>query len=180
MEISSINVRYSKALFSLAKDKNLLEEVRNDLELINNSSRNVPEFNWVIDNPVIKPSEKTEIFRQIFGGKVNPLTMGFLELLVRNKRENQIFGIIRWFMHEYKESKGIETATFVTAVAIDENLRNSVRKIVKEHFRKEIELIEQVDPSIIGGYILKVEDMHYDGSILAGLKKIRRELINRK
>lgn len=180
MEISSINVRYAKALFSLAKEKNLVEEVRKDLELISESAKGVPEFYWVIDNPVIKPSEKTEIFRQLFGGKVHPQTMGFLELLVKNKRENQIFGIIRWFIHEYKESKGIETATFVTAVPIDENLRNSVKKLVKERFRKEIELIEQVDPSIIGGYILKVDDLHYDGSIAAGLKKIRRELINRK
>ena len=106
--------------------------------------------------------------------------MTFLELLVKNKRENQIFGIIRWFIHEYKEARGIETATFVTAVPLDNNLRASVKNTVKDHFRKEIELIEQVNPAIIGGYILKVEDLQYDGSIIAGLKKIRRELINRK
>ena len=180
MEISSINVRYAKALFALASEKKLVEQVKTDLEQIQAATKDLPEFNWLINNPVVKPSQKAAIFRNIFGGKVEEITMTFLELLVKNKRENQVAGIIRWFIHEYRLTRGIETAIFVTAVPADEEIRNTVRKIVRDHFQKDLELIEQTDPGIIGGYILKIEDLQYDGSVLAGLKKIRRELINRK
>jgi len=180
MEISSINVRYAKALFALATEKNLVDQVKTDLEQIQAASRDLPEFQWLINHPVIKPSKKEEIFRKLFGEKVEEVTMRFLELLVKNKRENQIAGIIRWYIHEYRQARGIETATFVTAIPVDDTIRNNVRKIVRDHFHKDLELLEQTDPAIIGGYILKIEDLQYDGSILAGLKKIRRELINRK
>ena len=58
MELSSINVRYAKALFSLARDKNFIDQVKTDLESIQESAKTLPEFIWLITNPVIKPSEK--------------------------------------------------------------------------------------------------------------------------
>ena len=180
MELSSINVRYARALFSLAREKNLVEPIKTDLELIVKVGKMTPEFDWILSNPVIKPSKKTEIIRNIFNTIVQPVTVTFLELLIRNKRENQLYGIVRWYIHEYNLLKGIDTATFVSAVPLDETIRNTVKAIVKAHYKKELQLIEIVNPEIIGGYILKIDDKQYDGSILSGLKKIRRELINQK
>ena len=180
MELSSINVRYARALFSLARERNLVEPIKTDLELIVKVGKMTPEFDWILSNPVIKPSKKTEIIRNIFNTIVQPVTVTFLELLIRNKRENQLYGIVRWYIHEYNQLKGIDTATFVSAVPLDETIRDTVKAMVKAHYNKELQLIEIVNPEIIGGYILKIDDKQYDGSILSGLKKIRRELINQK
>jgi F-type H+-transporting ATPase subunit delta len=180
MELSSINVRYARALFSLAREKSLVELIKTDLELIVQTGKITPEFDWILSNPVIKPSKKVEIMRNIFKPLVQPITMTFLEMLIKNKRENQLYGIARWYQHEYNLLKGIDSATFVTAIALDEALRNSIKNIIKKHFNKELQLVEIVNPEIIGGYILKIDDMQYDGSISSGLKKIRRELINKK
>lgn len=180
MELSSINVRYARALFSLAREKNMVEFIKTDLELIAKVGKMTPEFDWVLSNPVIKPSKKIEIIRNIFSSIIQPITVTFLELLIKNKRENQLYGIVRWYLHEYNLYKGIDTATFISALPLDESIRNAVKSIIKTQFKKELQLIEIVNPAIIGGYILKIDDMQYDGSISTGLKKIRRELINPK
>jgi len=180
MELSSINVRYARALFSLAREKNLVELIKTDLELIGTTGKITPEFDWILSNPVIKPSKKIEIIKNIFSSFIQSISMTFLEMLIKNKRENQLYGIIRWYMHEYNLLKGIDSATFTTAVPLDDSIRNSVKSIIKKHFNKELHLVEVVNPDIIGGYILKIDDMQYDGSISSGLKKIRRELINQK
>ena len=180
MELSSINVRYARALFSLAQEKNLVELIKTDLELIGKTGKIEPEFDWILSNPVIKPSKKIDIIKNIFSSFIQPISMTFLEMLIKNKRENQLYGIIRWYMHEFNLLKGIDSATFTTAVPLDDTIRNSVKSIIKKHFNKELNLVEVVNPEIIGGYILKIDDMQYDGSISSGLKKIRRELINQK
>jgi len=180
MELSSINVRYARAIFTLAREKNLVEFIKSDLELIVKIGKMTPEFDWILSNPVIRPSKKIEIIKNIFSSLIQPITLTFLELLIKNKRENQLYGIVRWYLHEYNLLKGIDTATFVTAIALDDSLRDVVKRIIKMHYNKELQLIEIVNPEIIGGYILKIDDMQYDGSISSGLKKIRRELINPK
>ena len=180
MELSSINVRYARALFYLAREKNLVEVIKTDLELIVRVGKMTPEFDWILSNPVIKPSKKIEIAKSVFSSMIQPVTMTFIELLIKNKREHQLYGIVRWYIHQYNLFKGIETATFISAVPLDEIIRNSVKNIINAHFKKEIQLIEIVNPDIIGGYILKIDDLQYDGSISSGLKKIRRELINPK
>jgi len=180
MELSSINVRYARALFSLAREKNLVDIIKTDLELVIRVGKMTPEFDWILSNPVIKPSKKIEIVKGVFNSIVQPITISFLEMLIRNKRENQLYGIVRWYLHEYNLFKGIDTATFVSAIPLDESVRNTVISIIKSHFKKELHLIEIVNPEIIGGYILKIDDMQYDGSISSALKKIRRELLNQK
>jgi F-type H+-transporting ATPase subunit delta len=180
MELSSINVRYARALFSLAQEKNLVELIKTDLELIVRVGKMTTEFDWILSNPVIKPSKKVEIIKNIFSSLVQPVSLTFLEMLIKNKRENQLYGIVRWYLHEYNLLKGIDSATFITAIPLDESIRNAVKNIIKKHYNKELQLIEIVNPEIIGGYILKIDDMQYDGSISSGLKKIRRELINQK
>jgi F-type H+-transporting ATPase subunit delta len=178
MELSSINVRYARALFSLAQDKNIVDLIKRDLELVVQIGKMMPEFDWILSNPVIKYSKKIEIINGLFASLVDLNTLKFLELLIKNKRENQLYGIVRWYIHEYNLFKGIDTATFISAIPMDDSVRNAVKVILKKHYDKELQLIEVVNPEIIGGYILRIDDMQYDGSISSALKKIRRELIN--
>ena len=158
----------------------MVDFIKTDLELVAKVGKMIPEFDWVLANPVIKPSKKVEIIKSIFVSIIQPITVTFLEMLIKNKRENQLYGIVRWYMHEYNLFKGINAATFISAIPLDESIRSAVKSILKTHFKKELQLNEIVNPDIIGGYILTIDDMQYDGSISSALKKIRRELINQK
>ena len=100
MDENKISVRYAKALFGLARENKTLDEVKNDVDLIYQTSRSVPEFKMMLESPVIKTSAKTNIFQEIFAKKVNFITLSFLNLILSNKRESFLEDILRNFLAE--------------------------------------------------------------------------------
>ena len=133
MNESKISVRYSKALFELAKEEKVLDLVMTDQELLQ-SIYKLPEFKLLLENPVIKSSQKQKVLRQIFEGKLNKITLTFLDLLIQNKREIFLPDITRKFIDEYHKEKGILPVTITSAVKIDDEhdyaaAAESVRKL---------------------------------------------------
>jgi len=179
MNQSKITVRYAKSLFILSSEKNMLEKVRNDMEIINGVCRDVTDFKLFLSNPVVKASEKKRIVKEIFKDKVSEVTLVFLELIIRNRREPYLPDIARNFIDLYRKDKGIKTAVLTTSVPLDQSLRNEIIDMIKKLFRTDIELNEQTDSDLIGGFILRVGDQQYDASIASKLKKVRKQLIDR-
>lgn len=177
MNYSKISIRYSKALFELAKEKNLIEEIKSDIKLIYDSF-SVPEFPILLNSPIVKNSVKFEILKKVFSNNLHSLTFSFLKMIVDNKRENHLNDITRNFLDFYKKDKGIKTAVFTTAAEIDSNLIANVKKVIKEVFNSEIELNHIIDNDILGGFVLRVEDQQIDSSVSSKLRTLKRNLIN--
>ncbi len=177
MNYSKIGVRYAKALLLIATEDNLLEKVKNDMQFINEVIATVPEFNSIFNSPVVKPSEKQKIFKNTFSSSLSTLSINFVDMLIKHRRENRLHDVIRNFFDLYKTQKGIVTASLTTPIAIDENTTNKISQLLKSKYNKIIELTSTVDASIIGGFVLQIEDMQYDASIQTRLKKVRNELI---
>lgn len=179
MNQSKIVVRYSKALFLLSQEKNILDAISKDMLLIYKTCNSVSEFMTMIESPVAKPSQKKETLNAIFKSSVNELTMKFLDLLVQNKREAYIKDIARYFIDLYRADQGIKSAVLTTASEIDEETRNKVSELIKRSFNtKEVELDTNVNKDLIGGFILKVDDKQFDASISSHLKEVKRKMID--
>lgn len=177
MDQSKINVRYAKAFFLLAKEKGLTTELRKDAALIALVCETSPDFNLMLESPVVKPSKKIAGIKSIFAGKVNVLSLNFLELIVRNKRENAIPGIFRNLEDLYRGEEGIKSAVLTSSQAIDPVVVQQITKIIEKEFNAKVELREKVDKNLIGGFVLRVEDKQYDASVSTQLKKIREKLL---
>lgn len=177
MNYSKISIRYSKALFELAKEKNLIEEIKSDVKLIYDSFA-VPEFSILLNSPIVKNSVKFEIIKKIFSNNLNSLTFSFLKMIIDNKRENHLNDISRNFLDFYKKDKGIKTSVFTTAADIDKDLMESIKKVIKDVFNSEIELNHIIDNEILGGFVLRVEDQQIDSSVSSKLRTLKRNLIN--
>ncbi len=178
MNYSKIGVRYAKSLLLVAVEDNMLEKVKNDMQLISEVITTVPEFNHIFNSSVVKPSEKQKIFKNTFSPVLSILTINFIEMLIKHHRENRLNDVIRNFFDLYKQHKGIITASLVTPINIDEALKNKISQLLKSKYNKIIELSSTVNDSIIGGFVLQIEDMQYDASVQTRLKKIRNELTN--
>jgi F-type H+-transporting ATPase subunit delta len=178
MNYSKISVRYSKALFMLAKEKQLLEEVKNDMILIHKSCQEIRDFDWLLDSPVIQTTEKQRALTSIYKGKVNELTLSFINLVARNKRESFLVGISRNFIDIYRKEKGIKAVTLTSSIELDKKTVDKIISVVKEAYNTEIEVSTVVDEEIIGGYILRIDDFQLDDSVASKLKQLERELIN--
>lgn len=177
MNYSAIAVRYAKALFALANEKNLLQEIQEDIKYLYSVCQSEAQFIRLLEYPVIPASKKTEIFNRIFSDKIRKETLLFLELIAQKRREPYLPSMAHYFLHLYKEKSGIKTVTFTSVSPISDNARKNIAEVLKKYYKADIELIEQTNENLIGGYILRVDDEQYDASVLNQLQKIKREFI---
>lgn len=176
MNESKISVRYAKALLLSAKENNLLKEIYSDMKWVYQISREVNEFYDFIESPIITPSQKRNIIHAVFENITNKLTLSFLDLIVKNRRETYIPDISRRFLDIYKKYMGITSVILTTVVRVDDELKERIIKLIQDTFHTEVELTEKMNDELIGGFILRLEDKMMDASVANELKKMRKNL----
>jgi F-type H+-transporting ATPase subunit delta len=178
MNESKITVRYAKALFALAKEGNAFEAMKNDMELLQQCIHDIPELQYVMSSPVIKVTQKIKLFEDTFNTSFSPLTMSFIRLVLERRRDEYLEGIARYFLSLLKTQQGVQAAEIVTAVPLNEQLRKSILNFIAKKFNTKVDLQENVDEKLIGGFILRVGDQQIDASISNKLATIKESLIN--
>ncbi|HEX2921246.1 MAG TPA: ATP synthase F1 subunit delta [Bacteroidales bacterium] len=176
MNDSKISVRYSKALFQTAHEKNLMDKVTEDMVLISGLCV-LPETKELLEHPVIAPSKKKVIFSKLLEGNVQQITLSLINLLVENGRESFLPSIARDYIHETRKYKGVTEAVLTTAVPVDNKLKKEIAGLVENTFSTKVELKEVIDSSIIGGFVLRIDDNYIDASVKNKLRKVKKELL---
>jgi F-type H+-transporting ATPase subunit delta len=175
MNDSKISVRYSRALFQIATEKNLLDKVNADMIFISELCK-TNEIREVLESPIIKPSRKTALFHEILGKNVEKITLSLIGLLIKNGRENFLPAVARVFRDETLKYRGITETYLTTALPVDDKIRREISEMITSLFKTKVELKETVDKEIIGGFVLKVNDNYINASVKHKLRKIRKEL----
>ncbi len=176
MNDSKISVRYAKALFQAAQEAKVLPEVMQDIKLIMKVYA-LADFRAVLDSPIVKTSDKKQVTKKLFDGKLSALSMNFIDLMLTNKRESHLPHIARNFKSLFKKDQGILSAEIVLSEPADKAQIEKFRVLLKEVYRSEIELEDSIKPEILGGFILRVEDEQFDASVSSGLAKIKKQLL---
>lgn len=177
MDQSKITVRYAKAFFDLAKEKNLLEKLKSDIEKVLSVCNESNDFILLLESPVVKASKKIKLISEIFKGKIEEITLDFLILIANNKRESHIPGICRNFLSLSRKDQNIKSAVITTATEIDGDTQKKIELLISKELNAKIELTSEVKPEIIGGMILRLEDKQYDASVASQLKKVKQILL---
>jgi len=176
MNESKISVRYARALFELAIEKNILDKVCQDMQLISEICT-LPETKELLTSPIVKPSLKSDILRKMLENSVDKATLSLIGLVVKNGRENFIPAIARVFISETMKYKGITKSVLTTATTVDSKIKQQIIDMISDIFKTKVELEENVDSEIVGGFILKVDDNYIDASVRNKLRKIKKELV---
>lgn len=171
---TKVATRYAKSLIKLALEMGVLEKAYADMKLINSVCKESKDFALMLKSPIIKTDKKEKILKAVFQDKVNLMTMEFIQVITRKKRESYIEAIAESFVNQYKEHKKILTAVITTAFGLDDELRKKVLEVVKNAEKSEVELLEKVDKDIIGGFIIRVGDKQDDTSIIRKIKNLNR------
>jgi len=175
MNDSKISVRYARAMFQSALEKKLLEKVNEDMLFISEVCKTA-EMKEFLGSPIITPSKKEAILHKMFDNNIEKLTGSLLDLIVKNGRESFIPAIAREYIYQTKKYKGITDSVLTTAVKVDEKVKNQISGLISGVFKTKVDLKEVIDPGIIGGFILQIDDNYIDASIKNKLRKIRKEL----
>lgn len=177
MSESTVAIRYAKSLIDLAKEKNVVEAVYNDMVLFNNTAEENRGLMLALKSPVVRHEKKMGILKGIFEGKVNPVTFSIFTIITKKNRESIIYAISEEFIKLYDLQKGIVKANVTSAVALNDDLRKQFIKIVADATGKTVELEEKVNEKLIGGYILRVGDRQIDASIRKSLNDLKVNLL---
>lgn len=175
MKETKIANRYAKALFELAIELNQLEETKADAQLVYDVCRQNHDLILMFRSPIIKPVKKIAIIKEIFEKKLNTLTLNFLIIITRNRRDTLIMDIAEQFIVIYKKYKNIISANLTTAVKVDEETKNNIISLLKKHTKAEIDLTEFVDDQLIGGFVLTFDDMQYDASLQRQIQNLKQD-----
>lgn len=177
MNYGKIGIRYAKALFQTALEENALEQVYSDLQLFKQLLSENKSFQFFLNTPILKPSEKKDFFQSVFSKQIHSLTLRFLDLLTQNRRENRLLDIIRNFHLLYLSHNNTLSATLITSIHVDNAMIEIITQKLQAMLQKTVSLQNKMDETIVGGFILQIEDKEYDASVKTQLKKIKNTLI---
>ncbi|MEN2486437.1 ATP synthase F1 subunit delta [Flavobacterium sp. B11] len=170
-------IRYAKAILDLANSKGVAEVVNNDMKSIAHAIGTNEELSTFIQNPTTKVEVKEGALLEVFAD-ANGVTKGLFRLLFENKRFEILDAIALEYNKLFDENNGVEVAKVTTAIPMDAALEAKVLAKVATLSDKKITIENIVDPSIIGGFILRIGDNQYNASVANRLQVLKRELSN--
>jgi F-type H+-transporting ATPase subunit delta len=170
-------IRYAKAILDLAHSKNVAEAVANDMKTISTTIANNQELSTFILNPTMKVEVKESALLEVFANS-NAVTKGLFHLLFENKRFEILGEITSEYNNLNDEANGVQVAKVTTAIAMDAALEAKVLAKIATFSDKKITIENTVNPSIIGGFILRIGDKQYNASVANRLQVLKRELSN--
>ncbi len=173
-----ISTKYSKALFELAKEKNVVETVLKSLATATEILKSSKDFRIVMLGAGISTAEKKNII-DILSEKyaIDNISKNFLKLCIDRGKLKFLPYIYEMYQKRYREFIGVMSAEIVSAIKLDKKLIKNISKELSEKTKKKLEVSEVVDPDIIGGIIIKTEGMKYDASLKLQLNKIKENIL---
>ncbi|GAB4329784.1 MAG: ATP synthase F1 subunit delta [Calditrichia bacterium] len=178
MVASRVTQRYAKALFELAKEQQALDTVASDLDIIRAALDSTPEFRRMLVSPVVKSAEKAGVFEKLFAKKVSALTYNFLRLLLHKKRENLLPDLLDAFAAMLDAEHGILRGELFTAHPFTDQQVKDLKKRLDKYTGKDVVLSQTVQPELLGGFVVRLQDMVIDSSIKNQLERMREKFLH--
>ena len=177
MDIGIISVRYARALLKSALDQKLDQQVYQDMQLLAKSYVEVPQLRQTIDNPMLaKEKKETLLLTAIGGDGASQLARAFVALVLREDRENMIQFMANSYVTLYRQHRNIIRGKLTPAVAVSPETEQKMRQMVEGKTKGTVEFETEVNPDIIGGFILEYDTYRMDGSVKSRLNNILNTL----
>jgi F-type H+-transporting ATPase subunit delta len=179
MAISKAAVRYAQALLDLALEQKVADKVNNDMVTLNALCAENHELETFLSSPIIPKNKKVEIFDVMFEGKVEKMSLNFFKLITKNKRENLLNQIAESYVELFKTHSGIVDVHITSAIKLEDNVKDQILAKVQEKYTgKKLAVHQDVDASLIGGFVVGVDGMQLDASIASQLTNLKNILLN--
>lgn len=176
MKIFDVASKYSKALFNLTPSVQDLEKRLNQLQDIL-KLLDKPYLKNFFASPQISQQQKIEFLKEVLKKNVDNELLSFFLLLLDKKRLKYLPEIAKHYRELIRNKKGIIKARLLTAVPLDEKTRASLKEKLDKMYHKNIEIDNQIDPSLIGGGIIFIGSQMLDFSLNGKLNKLKKDLL---
>lgn len=185
MVAERIGQRYAKAIMDLAIQKGIGKKVLDDMELFRTVCQENREFVLMLRSPLIQVDKKKQILHALFKGKMEDLVLDAFTLITRKNRSSVLSTIGDEYIRLYRRLNNIIEVQLITATPVSSETRAALLVKVQELLNLEagrlnqqnpsVSLVENVDPSLIGGFVLKAGDLLYDESFSESLRRLSQQ-----
>jgi F-type H+-transporting ATPase subunit delta len=174
---ASLAGRYASALFDLARDERQIDSVSRSLEAVRSTLETSPEFKAVATSPLIDRAEAGKAVSATAAAlKLDPTTSNFLSVVARNGRLRQLPEIIRIFGRLAAEHRGETTAEVTSARPLDDDQLSAVKQQLRGRAGRDVNIDARVDPSILGGIVVRLGSQMIDASIRTKLNTLAQAM----
>ena len=175
--MSRAAIRYAKAILETAVSSGKASQVNEDMKSIIATVDSSADLNQFLASPIITSDLKMNALSEVFNS-VQAETKSLFRLLQENKRFEILAAIASQYNAQFDEMNGVEVATVTTAFPITAELEAQILAKAATISTKKLTIQNTVDPSIIGGFILRIGDKQYNASVSNRLQELKREFIN--
>jgi F-type H+-transporting ATPase subunit delta len=170
---------YSQSILRLAEERGLADEIGDELQELSRYVAENPEFADFLASPLVDFGERQAALEKIFRGRANDLLVD--SLLVVNRKERMILlpSIAEAYRQELRDLKGRVDVRVKTPVPLSEALREQLRQAASHFTGRQADLVEKIDPSLLGGMVVQIGDEKIDASVASQLKSLSEALLNR-
>ena len=176
MDIGVISVRYARALLKSATDQQLEDAVYQEMQLLAKSYLDVPQLKQTIAGPMLSKDKKEALLLTAVGGSSTPLTKAFIQLVLKEGREPVMQFIANSYVTLYRQQKNIIRGRLITAAQVSAQTEQKMRQMVESKTSGTVEFETEVNPDLIGGFILEYDTFRMDASVKAKLSNILNTL----
>ena len=170
---ASLAGRYASALFNLARDQRQIDSVSRSLEALSQALLDSKDFAELVDSPLVSREEARKAFASLAPQLgLDPITSNFVGVLARNGRKRELRSVIRAFRRLAAEHRGETTADVVTARPLNDEQVAQLKAQLRARAGREVSIDAQVDPSILGGIVVKLGSQMIDASIRTKLNRL--------
>jgi F-type H+-transporting ATPase subunit delta len=180
MQNPRLATRYAKSVLDLAIERNCVEAVLGDMQVIHKICTQSRDFEVMLNSPVINGDKKLSVINEVLKRfNVNEITQAFVNLLVAKGRELYLYQISAAYIEQYNVLKKIRTVKLTTATPMNDSIKKTLEAKIAGYMPNDtIDLKTVVDDSLIGGFVLEVEDKLYDASVRKHLSDVKSKIVD--
>lgn len=171
--------RYAEAMAELAEQQQTVDLFAKDLGMIRGAIKESAELRLFLKSPIIGKTRKLEVLKILFGGKVGETVFQFIALLTEKGREDVLLDIIDQFFAIRDERQGILNADVRTVVDFSKEQASNLQSTLELYSKKRVRIKFSVDKQLRGGFVARIGDTVFDGSIKRQLELLRERLAER-
>ncbi len=177
--MNELTSRYAQALFSLKKDENQLEESQKEVKELIKIIKDNPDFVLLLDSHFIQKEERVEIVDKVFAS-IDVDIKNFFKVIVENNRSMYLLEILNDFNSLVNESRGVIEGILFTPYPLKEEEIQKITSNISKIEGCPIELRQVIDPTLIGGVKVAINDHVYDGSIKHNITQMKKALLKKE
>lgn len=179
MQNDSLAKVYAQALFEMALEQGVLDEVATQVQQLANLLEEHDDLQRLLASRMLNAEQRAGVIERVFRGRVHDVLYKFLSVVNRKNRLDALPGICAVFATLMDEHAGKLAVDVQAATSLSESIRQQVAAALGAALSKTIELREQVNPELIGGIKLRIADQLYDASVATQLRLLKRRLIEK-